>query len=356
MAPIPLHHKIISCLLAGLVSGFSFHRIAKRLAGHWLPPVVIIAIGSMLIAGALLYIVIWHYREKRQTTDTASTFAFWQGMIRFAVAFDLSMFGWQKISGGFQFFTPLAMLDEPFSALSPEWLTWSYFGRSYPMIVSIAVCQIAGAFLLLFRRTRLIGIFILLPVLVNILLIDIFYRLHPWVAIHAFVLLSAVTYLLLSEYDRLAAFFLSREGGDLPVTALKGRTKNVLRIAVLVVPLLLIIPYLLRNRPPELHGKYVVQKIRINNVDRTADMRCDSVLQVVYFDLANECVFEFRDHRQRTFGTFEHQPGNDRLRITWRHPQGIAPMEGALSSAEGRWKLSGRSGNDVFEADLAKVK
>lgn len=356
MATIPLHHKILSCLLAGVVSGFSFHRIANRFAGHWLPPAVMAMLGLMLIAGALLYIPVWHRRETRQTLDTVSTLAFWQGVIRFALAFDMSMFGWQKISGGFQFFTPMAMLDEPFSTLSMEWLTWSYFGRSYPMIVAVAVFQIAGAYLLLFRRTRLIGIFILLPVLLNILLIDIFYSLHTWVTIHAVVLLSAVVYLLLSEYDRLVVFFLSREGGDVPVVRLKNTTKNVLRLAILVAPMLLIIPYLLRNRPPEIMGKYVVKKISINNEDRTAHMHCDSVLSVVYFDVANECVFEFRDYRQRTFGSFDHQ-SQGWLHISWRHPQGIPQTEGVFSPAGGRrFKLSGKSGNDLFEAELEKVK
>lgn len=356
MATIPLHHKILSCLLAGVVSGFSFHRIANRFAGHWLPSAVMILVGLMVIIGALLYIPVWQRRERRQTIDSVSTLAFWQGVIRFALALDLSMFGWQKIAGGFQFFTPMAMLDEPFSTLSLDWLTWSYFGRSYPMIVSVAVFQIAGAYLLLFRRTRLIGIFILLPVLLNILLIDIFYRLHPGVAIHAFVLISAIVYLLLSEYDRLKTFFLNKEGGDLPVVRLKPGTKNVLRIALLITPMLLIIPYKVRNRAPEIMGKYVVQKISINNEDRTAAMHCDSVLTVVYFDVANECVFEFRDYRQRTFGSFDHQP-QGRLQIAWRHPKGISPMEGTLSPAGGRrWKLSGKTGNDLFEADLEKVK
>lgn len=356
MVTIPLRHKILACLLAGVVSGFSFHRIANRFAGHWLPSPIMALLGLMLIAGALLYIPVWHRRETRQTIDTVSTLAFWQGVIRLALAFDLSMFGWQKISGGFQFFTPMAMLDEPFSTLSMEWLTWSYFGRSYPMIVAVAVFQIAGAYLLLFRRTRLIGIFILLPVLLNILLIDIFYSLHTWVAIHAFVLLSALVYLLLSEYHRLVAFFLSREGGDLPVVTLKRGTKHLLRLALLIAPMLLIVPYKLRNKTPEIMGKYVVQKITINDQDRTAGMHCDSVLSVVYFDVANECVFEFRDYHQRTFGSFGHQ-SQGRLNIAWRHPQGIPPMEGTLSNVGGRrFKLSGKSGSDLFEAELEKVK
>jgi hypothetical protein len=49
---------------------------------------------------------------------------------------------------------------------------------------------------------------IILPLLLNIVLIDFFYNLAPGVLAHAiFIFLSAV-YLLLLDYDRLMQFFL----------------------------------------------------------------------------------------------------------------------------------------------------
>lgn len=354
MAKIPLGHKILSCLLAGLVGGKGFHRIASKFFGQWLPPLVIIVLSVLILLVALLYIFRWQQREKNPAFSTSSTLAFWQGVIRFAIAFDLSTFGWQKVFK-LQFTTPRAMLDEPFSQFSGEWLTWSYFGYSYPMVVSIGICQLTGAFLLLFRRTRLIGLFVLIPVLLNILLIDIFYGLQLGVTVHAFFLVSAVFYLLLSEYDRLAAFFLRQDGG-FPAVTLKRSFKTLLRASVVAGPLLLIALYSSGHWPPELKGKYAVQKIQVNHIDRTAALRSDSVLSVVYLDLANECVFEFRDYQQRAFGTFDYIPQSGQLTVQWHYPPNVEKLEATLSpEGDGRWKLSGKMGSELLTAELKKV-
>ncbi len=76
------------------------------------------------------------------------------------------------------------------------------------MDFTIGVFQITGSFLLLFSRTRLIGVFVIIPVQLNIFLLDIFYEMG-WVMVHAGIMLAAVFYLLLSEYDRLKEFFLT---------------------------------------------------------------------------------------------------------------------------------------------------
>ena len=55
-------------------------------------------------------------------------------------------------------------------------LTWTYFGFSHGMSAIIAFAQIGGSVLLLFRKTALLGVCLLLPVLLNIILIDIFYE------------------------------------------------------------------------------------------------------------------------------------------------------------------------------------
>jgi hypothetical protein len=55
-------------------------------------------------------------------------------------------------------------------------LTWLFFGYSRPFTLVIGTLQLAGSILLLIKRTRLIGVFVLTPIMVNIVLIDIFYK------------------------------------------------------------------------------------------------------------------------------------------------------------------------------------
>src|SRR5258705_3220129 len=147
---LPLYHKTIVCLLAGLTSGASFNRLASRLLGQWLPEVLIAPLTLLIMLSPVVYAIIWHI--KRNQDESMAILDFWQGTIRFAVAFDMAMFGWLKIFR-LQFWVPMEMLDEPFGSISSQWLTWMYFGRSYPMDFTIGVFDITGSLLLLFSRT-----------------------------------------------------------------------------------------------------------------------------------------------------------------------------------------------------------
>jgi hypothetical protein len=60
------------------------------------------------------------------------------------------------------------VLETPIGDLSGFWLTWTYYGFSSTMALILGWTQVAGCVLILFRATRLVGVFILLPVMVNI--------------------------------------------------------------------------------------------------------------------------------------------------------------------------------------------
>ncbi len=185
--------------------------------------------------------------------------AFWQLLIRYAVAFDLSLFGWQKINH-LQFITPLGKLDEPFNRFTSEDPVWAFFGHSYPFICLIAICQITGALLLLHHRTRLAGVFVLLPVMLNIFSIDIFYHLAPGVILHAGIMLSGVLYFLFVEYGRLKEFFLKPVMHSLPLS-LPGYLKTAIRLSVIYIPVLLIAGYDKPDKDPALKGKIPCAKL-----------------------------------------------------------------------------------------------
>ena len=54
-------------------------------------------------------------------------------------------------------------------------LAWTFMGRSFGYILFIGLAEIIGAFLLLFNKTKLIGTLILIPIMVNIIVFDIFF-------------------------------------------------------------------------------------------------------------------------------------------------------------------------------------
>lgn len=90
----------------------------------------------------------------------------------------LNIYGFGKIMGG-QFYSPdripAEIASTPLSQVGSFELAWTFMGHSYAYILFVGISQIIGAWLLLFRSTKLIGVFILLPILVNIIVFDIIF-------------------------------------------------------------------------------------------------------------------------------------------------------------------------------------
>jgi uncharacterized membrane protein len=69
-------------------------------------------------------------------------------------------------------------------------LAWTFMGHSYFYIMFVGIAQIIGAWFLLWNKTKLIGVLILLPIMVNIIVFDIiFLDVYPALANAIIVLL-----------------------------------------------------------------------------------------------------------------------------------------------------------------------
>ena len=93
-------------------------------------------------------------------------------MARYYAAFTLLGYGFAKVMGA-QFTVLDSELAKPMSYVSGFWLTWYYFGYSVVYASVVAWVQIVGAVLLGSKRTSLVGALLLLPVMVNIVCIDL---------------------------------------------------------------------------------------------------------------------------------------------------------------------------------------
>jgi hypothetical protein len=91
---------------------------------------------------------------------------------RYYAAFTLMGYGFAKVMGA-QFTVLDSELAKPLGDVSGFWLTWYYFGYSAIYASVVAWVEILGAALLGFRRTALIGVLLLLPVMANIISIDL---------------------------------------------------------------------------------------------------------------------------------------------------------------------------------------
>jgi len=93
--------------------------------------------------------------------------------LRYFCAFMLYMYGTSKLLH-FQFNLQSELAPRPIGSLNGYQLTWFYFGVSRVYACILGLMQVAGATLLLFRKTTLLGALAMLPIMVNILLINIF--------------------------------------------------------------------------------------------------------------------------------------------------------------------------------------
>lgn len=90
----------------------------------------------------------------------------------------LNFYGIGKIMGG-QFYRrgllPEEVANTTLGQASAYDLAWSFMGFSFSYILFIGLSQIIGAWLLLWNRTKILGVIILLPIMVNIIVFDIIF-------------------------------------------------------------------------------------------------------------------------------------------------------------------------------------
>ncbi|HEV2482064.1 MAG TPA: hypothetical protein VGS79_20505 [Puia sp.] len=349
MRKIPFVKKLITCVIAGLVIGAAVFRQGITYFRTWIPIRDLSVIPFLTVMVAIIYVIIWQARK----TNNPATLAFWQGLIRYGVAFDLAEFGWSKICH-LQLVTSISKLDLPYRSFTPSDLFWNFFSHSYLFACIIGGLQITGAMLFLFRRTRLVGVFILLPILANILLMDIFYQIGDSVVVHASIMMAGVLYFLFIEFRRLKEFFFAAKD-QLPALHLSKFSKMAIRLSIIYIPLLLIALHGKPDKYPRLTGKYAVKQLKIGQQVLSRTSCADSLLTVVYFDIRNSCVFEFNTPQRRWNGTYSKE--NEQLKINWRSPADKPAFSGTLTSPNGAGErtLNGTLGIDSMTVVLQKL-
>lgn len=233
----PIVKKISAFLMLGLVFSALVLTLGNGGNVSWFPPIVVFLLVGIALLSAILFPFIWHYLERKQKINAAKVYGFLYSGIRYAIAFNIASFGWKKFYG-LQFIVPTEIASLPMNQQSGEWLTWFYFGHSHAFGIIIALIQIGGGYLLLFRRTLLIGSIILFALLSNLTLINVFYQMNAGALVQSVVLTIGVLFLILLDYKKLVAFFLKTKS-NLP--SLKFNSifvKNSIRLSAIILSLL----------------------------------------------------------------------------------------------------------------------
>lgn len=191
----------------------------------------------MTLAGAILFSVgfsiYWHQKEKKGILNSEKYRNWLTTLLRYWLAFHICIFGFEKIfEVNFAFSNHVN--DALVSTLTGQELTWKYYGYSYGLSLIICSFQIIGSILLLFRRTILMGVAMLLPVLFNIVLINVFYKIGIVTCFTSIVITLGLIYLLLQRKEDIITLFRSYKNTIPSIGTNLSRT--MARIFCIVIP------------------------------------------------------------------------------------------------------------------------
>ncbi|WP_435355966.1 hypothetical protein [Emticicia sp. SJ17W-69] len=240
--------------------------------------------GILLLSGILAFL--W-----QKFIQNPKLHIWLQTIITFYVAFEITTYGSAKILKT-QFQAPNYILDTPIGDLNGFWITWTYFGYSQTLALILGLIQVSGCILLLFRKTRSLAIMILLPVMVNIDLIDHFYKISPLAYYNALHYTFMLTFLLFLDYEKLKeAFFSYQESW---VINWKSIGLNLLRVLVIGGAFWQISK--LRNEfqpKTAINGVWKVEEITQKNKTIIPTVVRDSVWSKIYFEWRYGCIFKY---------------------------------------------------------------
>ncbi len=335
-----LVRKIIACLIAGLTGSALILQIGRDYRPVWVSPPMVFSLAGAVLLAALIYSFVWHIKKK----NNESVFNVVLGVLCYSLSFGIALFGWKKIFK-LQFQVPLSMTDQPLSAFSGEWLTWAYFGYSYPFGVMVALTQLGGALLLLFPKTRLAGVFILLPVLLNILFINVFYRLNAGALLQSVIFVIALIYLLSLHYEALIDFFFQKMKGPKTTTHIY---KNLAGLSAIVLPLLLVYPAQ-KSVGEQLTGVYDVVD---NEHTLPFPSKLSAGLSKVYFDLGSVLVLEYGSYKNRRIAAYSYNRDTHVLKADFVNDTQAETLWAELKKVDDRLWMKGKTNGEVFSIEL----
>jgi hypothetical protein len=168
----------------------------------------------------------------------------WLEWLRYLSSFLILTYAIRKLIGSGQFGLAQALSTRPVGTLSGFELTWYYYGYSHAYGLILGLTQAVGGILLLFRRTALLGAAVLIPVMANILMINVFFTIAVGAEIVAALVLISCLLMLWQERQRLTSVFWS----DQRLSTALGDSAE--KMAVVLIAVLLLVEAVIFAKHP----------------------------------------------------------------------------------------------------------
>jgi hypothetical protein len=150
---------------------------------------------------SLVATLVWTLLDRRRT-QYARLYASLKVFVQVGLGLILIEYGGLKVVPS-QFPRPsLSRLLQPFGDASPMGLMWTFMGASVPYTIFAGLSELVAGLLLLFRRTSTLGALVAIPVLTNVVMLNLCYDVP--VKLFSLHLLAMAGFLAVPELGRLA--------------------------------------------------------------------------------------------------------------------------------------------------------
>ena len=196
-------------------------------------------------------------------------------VLRYVLGYFMVVYGASKILHSQFPELSLYRLTEPLGEFSPMGLAWTFMGYSTAFNIFTGVAEFAGGFLLLFRRTKVLGALLSMTVLCNVVVMNFCFDI-PVKIFSTHLFLMAVMIIVPDLKRLLGFFFLNRDIAPpepYPIIEKDWKWPRIIFKSIAVV--LVMMPFLMvvaRKRTlydrlgPSMAGIYIVQEFRRNNI------------------------------------------------------------------------------------------
>ncbi len=131
------------------------------------------ALAALLATLSLVGAIVWTRRAPMPLSPRIT--CWWHDVLRFGLASTLLSYGIAKVvPSQFAALDPSRLL-QPLGDFTPMGLLWAFMGQSSMYQMFGGWCEVIPGVLLLFRRTGIVGAFLAVPVLVNVVALNLFY-------------------------------------------------------------------------------------------------------------------------------------------------------------------------------------
>ena len=268
--------------------------------------------------------------------------------MRYFIATVLLTYAAPKVLG-VQFIVGNYVYDTPLGEIGDFWTAWAFFAHSYYYQFFIGLAEITISFLLLFRRTKLLGSMCALPIVCNVLMVDYFFKVDDAIST-AVVLFLGVVYLLALELPRLKAFFWDEQAGSSSSRKAIGSLIYGTVIFFLAVGLL---AYLTSTLTSHQEGVYKIERYSMNGVPRTLSAGKYGRDPLIYFELGNNLVESLDGQHTRGNYTFNTEKQEFTLTADRKNPDAV--LKGTYQTDGDEMTLRGKQGTDDVEIILRRV-